>query len=145
MAFTVAPLPNYNSFASVAAADSFHSERENTAWAALNNAQKQAHLIKATDYIHSRYSFRVPMGETVEPALIKATALMAFYSITTDLFAVGEAKIVTEESQTLQGVGTIDKVYSLLTADRFPMVTAYLADIASYTAANAVKTGQMIK
>lgn len=141
-----APLPNYNSFASIAAADSYHAARDNTAWAALNTAQKQAHLIKATDYIASHYAFKTaPVGETVEPALITATVLMAFYSTSIDLFAVGDSKIVTEESQTLQGVGSIEKTYSLISVDRFPMVTASLAEIASFNGSNSVKTGQMIK
>lgn len=54
MAFVVengTGLTTANSFASVAAADTYHTDRGNTAWAALDNAVKQNLLIKATDYL----------------------------------------------------------------------------------------------
>lgn len=44
------------SYASVAAADLFHSARGNAAWAALNTADKEINLRKATDWLGERFS-----------------------------------------------------------------------------------------
>lgn len=46
------------SLASVAAADTYHSNRGNTAWAALTTALKEAALRKATDYMGQQYITR---------------------------------------------------------------------------------------
>lgn len=60
MAFTVEDgtgLSNSNSYLSEADADTFHSDRGNTAWAALASADKQAALINASSYIDIHYRF----------------------------------------------------------------------------------------
>lgn len=44
-----------NSYVAVAYADTYHADRGATAWAALTTAQKQAALIKATDYVEQTY------------------------------------------------------------------------------------------
>ncbi len=52
---TGAGLSNSNSYASVAQADSYWSDRGNIAWAALTTTEKQQALIKATDFIEATY------------------------------------------------------------------------------------------
>ncbi len=47
-----------NSYSSVAYADSYFSDRGNAVWSGLTTTQKEISLIKATDYIESRYSTR---------------------------------------------------------------------------------------
>jgi hypothetical protein len=46
------------SFISVADADTYHSNRANTAWAALTTANKEAYLRRATDYMEQVYRMR---------------------------------------------------------------------------------------
>lgn len=46
------------SFASVAFADTYHSNRANASWAALSTAVKEASLRKATDYMQQVYRLR---------------------------------------------------------------------------------------
>lgn len=47
-----------NSYASIADADAYHSDRLNTAWAAATTAQKTATLLKATAYLDGKYHRR---------------------------------------------------------------------------------------
>lgn len=61
-------LASSNSYASVADADAYHEDRFNDAWVAASTAEKQVALIKATDYIDSRFSF-VSTRETDTQAL----------------------------------------------------------------------------
>lgn len=58
MAFVVetgAGLSNSNSYASVAAADSYVADRGITGWASLTSTVKEQSLIKATDYLEQTY------------------------------------------------------------------------------------------
>jgi hypothetical protein len=50
--------PDAESYASVAAADLFHSARGNAAWAALSTSAKEINLRKATDWLGERFSTR---------------------------------------------------------------------------------------
>ena len=54
-----------NSYASVAAADSYHSDRGNVAWGSLDTTGKQQALVKATDYIDQRFGGRF-LGYRIE-------------------------------------------------------------------------------
>mgnify|MGYP006893286904 CR=1 FL=1 len=55
-----------NSFASEVAADAYHADRGNTAWAAFSPAVKQGYLIAATDYLQNFAVF--PWKGTVKTA-----------------------------------------------------------------------------
>lgn len=58
MAFVVetgAGVPNANSYASVASADSYVADRGITGWSTLTTPDKQQALIKATDYLEATY------------------------------------------------------------------------------------------
>lgn len=46
-----------NSLAAVAEADTYHSDRGNTAWAGFSTGTKQSLLIKATDYLQNQAMF----------------------------------------------------------------------------------------
>lgn len=46
-----------NSYCNVAYADAYHSDRGNAAWASATTQNKQAALVKATDYIDQTYRF----------------------------------------------------------------------------------------
>ena len=50
--------PDAESYASVEYADEYHAKRNNTAWALLTTAVKEASLIKATDYMMQQYRLR---------------------------------------------------------------------------------------
>lgn len=61
MAFTVEDgtvIAGANSYVTVAYADTYHSDRGATSWADLTTEQKQAALIKATDFIEQQYNGR---------------------------------------------------------------------------------------
>lgn len=58
MPLVVHPAANANSLCSVADADAYHAARKNAAWAALANDDKEANLIKATDYLGQVYGQR---------------------------------------------------------------------------------------
>jgi hypothetical protein len=47
-----------NSYVAVAFADGFFADRGNASWAALSEAQKQAALVRATDYIEQKFDSR---------------------------------------------------------------------------------------
>jgi hypothetical protein len=51
-------IPGAESYESVTNADLYHSNRGNTAWAALNTAAKEQALRKATDYLTQSYRSR---------------------------------------------------------------------------------------
>ena len=52
---TGAGLSNANSYASVASADAYNSDRGYTDWAALTTGEKETALIRATDYLEATY------------------------------------------------------------------------------------------
>lgn len=51
-------LSTAEAYISVADADGYHSARNNTAWAALSEVEKEAAILYATAWIDSRYSWR---------------------------------------------------------------------------------------
>lgn len=65
MTLVTTPLNVAESYCSVADADTYHSNRGNSAWAALTTAQKEEALRKATQYIEGEYYGRWT-GDRVE-------------------------------------------------------------------------------
>jgi len=51
-------LANAESYASVAAADTYHANRGNTLWATMSVGEKEAALRRATDYMRQAYRLR---------------------------------------------------------------------------------------
>lgn len=58
MTLIIPPAAIANSLCSVADADAYHAARKNAAWGALANDDKEANLIKATDYLGQVYGQR---------------------------------------------------------------------------------------
>ena len=140
-----------NSYASVSAADAFHTDRANSTWGDAATDEKQVALVKATDYIDASYVFRsvkatdeqaleCPRWEevSVNPNVIKATALLALHMLTDNPNVKVAQDPVVSESSELEGVGsksvTYDRARSL---DPYPFVTKMLAKVASRRAGGA--------
>lgn len=105
MAFTVETgtgVANANSYIDVAYADSYFTDRGNTGWTGATTQAKQIALIKATDYIETRWGRRFlgsgPLTETqglsfprldtfsgIPEGLKRATAEYAERALTADL------------------------------------------------------------
>lgn len=51
-------LENANSYASVSFADSYFEDRGNTIWAAATDDAKEQALVRATDYLDNRFTFK---------------------------------------------------------------------------------------
>lgn len=65
-----AGLPNAESYISAADADTYHANRGNAAWAALDTAGKEQALRAATDYMRQTYRLRwIGMRVTITQAL----------------------------------------------------------------------------
>lgn len=149
MTMIVAPTDNYNSFCNISDADIFHADRGNTSWDDFSDESKEIALIRATDYINYNYIFTGnPIFETsIDTMLLRATAMLAFYSITIDLFPIEAGVITTSDEKTLAGVGTLKNTYSTRKADRFPTITNMLANIAQWAppSTNHVQVGYVQK
>lgn len=131
--FISAPETDYNSYCTVLQADTYHTDRANAVWATTADPFKEAALIRATDYISANYTFSVnPIAETVDQSLVNATAMLALYSLTIDLFPVENSEQVTSSEKSLAGVGTLKSTFSLTKNDRFEFITNMLANIAVY-------------
>lgn len=108
MAFTVETgdvIEGANSYVTVAFADSYHADRGNSSWAELETVQKQAMLVRATDFIEQEYGFSFigdPLSDeqslswprtnisgwfnpAIPVALQQAVCLLALEAITEDL------------------------------------------------------------
>lgn len=147
MAIIIAPTDDFNSFISEATADAYLANRGMTAW---DDADEKAPLlIQATDFIIynytpvDEYSF-IDEDDVVNPLVEAATALLAYYAMTEDLFAVRDSREVIEEESTLEGVGSDRKRYRVGNVDRFPMVSRMLSSIASCSSGSVV-VGRMLR
>ncbi len=122
---------DYNSYISVEDADAYHTDRANTDWTGTT-ATKQAALIRATDYIDTVYVFTLDPfeGDIINPALEKATALMALYALSESLTASQSAQAIAEEEGALDGVG-MERIKYGGSRDRFPAVSALLGSIST--------------
>lgn len=138
-----------NSYASIIEADTFHSERGDEGWSALDLSVREQKLIKATDYIDARYRFKgVPdtnpqalanprfEEEGLHPALVKATIMLAARIDELSFERNGQDGIVSE-SKTLAGVGNKSTTYSSKPSDPFPFITSLLSEIATRRSAAA--------
>lgn len=139
MAIIVAPDTGYNSFLSVADADTFHTDRNTAAWLASDSASKAAALIRASDYIDANYLFDTdPVTDTVDPLLEKATAVMAVYALTATLTEPKSQADPKLEWKRLEGVGMTRTDYFGRLTDPYPAVTAILAPIATASRSSIV-------
>lgn len=72
--------------------------------------------------------------KVVNPLVVRATALLAFYALTEDLFPIRDSREVLEEQNTGEGIGSIRTKYNPAHTDRFPAVSAILAPITTNSA-----------
>lgn len=151
MAFVVetgAGLADSNSFASVAEADAYFSDRGVTAWGSLTTAVKQTSLIKATDYLEATYSqawigdkvslaqalsfprtnmvsegFYLPSDE-VPNRVVYATIEMALRASTGEVLISDQSQQIVKEK-----VDVIETTYSEFSdpAQRYPYVNKLLS------------------
>ena len=115
----------------------------NLEWINSTIFEKEAALIKATDYLDANYLFKSVKRSNeqslenprynepiIKPAIVKATMELAFLLLNTNPNqAVTERNVLSEE-EALEGVGSTKKTYSdIAVLDPFPSVTAILKSI----------------
>lgn len=147
MAFTVAPTDNWNSYLSVAGSNTYLADHGYIAWEDVDDDDKKTALVRATSYINSMYLFStdaIDADDVVEPAVEKATALLALYAVSEDLFAVNDSRDILESESSLDGVGSERVKYDARRNDRYPLVTALLRDLASPVSSGVV-VGRIIR
>lgn len=134
----------YNSYASLEAADAYQRARKNEAWAEnYDDEDREAALIRATDYLDAVYTLPKPTGE-VHPLIVRATIVMANYALTDDFFAK-EQRGVVEIEEELSGVGKQRTKFDAEDkSDPYPMITRILAPITGQTSAG-FSVGRLIK
>lgn len=134
----------YNSYASLEAADAYQRARKNTPWEEDHeDDEREAALIRATDYLDTTYDLPAPAGE-VHPLIVRATIVLAFYALTDDFFAKEERGVVEIEEE-LSGVGKQrTKFDTNAVSDPYPMITRILAPITG-TTSSSVSVGRLIK
>lgn len=163
MAFTVEDgtgLAAANSFASLAEADDYLTDRGSTTWAAATDDQKQVALIKATDLIQAKYGARFrgliktstqalafprtgiydDLGTAIEgvPAILKnATAIYADAALAESLFNDVNTNEGFSVSSKKEKVGPIETDVSYnggiaSGAKRFPQADAMVISLTAY-------------
>ncbi|WP_313398189.1 DnaT-like ssDNA-binding protein [Stenotrophomonas sp.] len=144
-------LPNAEAYISAAEADTYHANRGNAAWAALDTPAKEAALRKATDYMGIAYGGRWhgvrltpgqaldwPRGVVGVPEAVKrASAELALRASTAEL-AADQGPAVKSET-----VGPISVTYAdgASQFQRYPLVDGLLASLldGSYGQARVIR------
>jgi hypothetical protein len=131
---------DYNSYASVAAADAFHVDRATSEWASADSAAKTAALIRATDYLDGAYSFTCDRlkSDAVNPALVKATCAMAVHALASTLAEARDEREAIEKTVS-SPAGSVSKKLGPK-QDPYPHITRMLAPIASRAGAGVAVT-----
>ena len=98
MALIIYPLPDANSFVTIAEADSIISSitANDNGWSLLDDPAKEAQLTQSFFLITSCNSFKPP--DTAEQGLKQAQSLYSMYNVDKDLYAFdANEKAITEE------------------------------------------------
>jgi hypothetical protein len=145
-----------NSYAALADAVSFHSDRANTAWAASTSTAQTAALIQATDYIEANYrALYAPLVSTqglqwptiVDSSLpapvTRATLLLALEALAGPLSPKMDQDTM-ELVKALEGVGSTKTVYPPRYCDPYPHITSLLQSIATSRLAG-VTVGRVLR
>ncbi|WP_374321904.1 DnaT-like ssDNA-binding protein [Brevundimonas sp.] len=134
----------YNSYASLEAADAYQRARKHPSWEEdHDDDEREAALIRATDYLDTTYNLPAPTGE-VHALVVRATIVLAVYALTDDFFAKQERGVVEIEEE-LSGVGKQrTKFDTNAVSDPYPMITRILAPITG-TTSSSVSVGRLIK
>jgi hypothetical protein len=116
----------YNSYSSLAEADTYHADRASPGWSTATVEARTAALIRATDYIDATYTF---VGDLNLPIRKRATQMMALHALMNTL-AEQSRPAVVEEDKELSGVAKKRVKYSeAKIADLYPLVSRVLAPI----------------
>ena len=130
----------YNSYASRSEADLYHGDRATPGWSTAEDANRDAALIRATDYIDAHYRFT----ELDLPTRARATIALAALALNDTLAGRAERDVV-ETEQKLEGVGSKRLKYAdRAPADPYPVVTKILAPI-TVQASGGVTVGRLIR
>ena len=146
-------LTNSNSYASVAAFDAYCSARKLTTALEASTSDKEAALIRATDYLDASYIFRSVTSqdsqalqnprfgeEALNPKLVTATIELAILALARDLFATPTRGVLSKE--VAAGKVSSKTVFdpSEKSSDPFPAITKMLRTLAS-RAGSSVQVG----
>ena len=135
----------YNSYASLEAADAYQRARKNDAWSEDHeDDEREAALIRATDYLDTSYNLPAPAGE-VHPLIVRATIVLAFYALTEDFFAKQERGILETEDELSGVVKERVKYDTSAPNDPFPMITRMLAPITGQSGGRSATVGKIIR
>lgn len=107
----------------IEAANIYHADRANTAWAEASEAARSAALIRAQDYIADTYDLRD--DATDDPRLARATYELALAALDTSLVEIATAQVIKEK---VDGVVEVEYAEGLI-ADRFPTISRILAPL----------------
>jgi hypothetical protein len=124
MSLVVAPTVGYDSFASVAAADSYFVDQGYAAWAAATQAVKENALRVGTVYVNARRPIPATLYPTVHPRIAKATMEAAKLSMTGALYRSGTNQAIVEKS-----VGPLTIRYATPAMNRVFNIQPYIEDL----------------
>lgn len=155
---TGAGIPGANTYAALADADAYHAARNNVAWAAATTNAREAALIVATDYFEAFYrspeprltasqGLQWPTGCTIGfPASVIAACCMLALEALNGPLVVSAERGIKRSAKTLEGVGEIEIEYDdAAPSDRFPHISAMLAEIAQPKGAGTIYVGRLTR
>lgn len=150
-------LENANSYASLSAADAYFDARNKTVWADASTKNKEAALIRATDFIDANYVFySVPKtknqslknprldDDVLANELVKACLELSLIALERDIFEVDNSQYLLSSTESGDGIGSISETYSELKKDSFQIITNILRPIAKKRSSNA-QIGRLVK
>lgn len=154
-------LPNANSYAAVAATNTYFTDRGIDTWTNATTTAREQALIKATDYIDANYIFlsvpltdtqslanpRYNQGITLKSSLVKATMELAlvFLSAAPSNTAVGPAIVIKELQADGVGYSKVQYTQTAVTPDPYPTITKILRPIAKGRVGAGASTVMMTK
>ena len=107
----------------IEAANIYHADRANTAWADATEAARSAALIRAQDYIADTYT--LVDDATDDPRHDRATYELALAALDASLVEIFSPQVVREKVD-----GVVEVQYSEgVIADRFPTISRILAPL----------------
>lgn len=123
-ALVVAPAVGYDSFASVAAADTYFADQGYAPWAAATQAARENALRVGTVYVNARRPIPATLYPTVHPRIAKATMEAAKQSMIGTLYKAGTNQAIIEKS-----VGPLTIRYASPAMNRVFNIQPYIEDL----------------
>lgn len=107
----------------IEAANIYHADRANQAWADATEAARSAAILRAQDYITDTYILVDDAQD--DPRLARATYELALAALDTSLVEIASPQVVREK---VDGVVEVEYAEGLIT-DRFPTISRILAPL----------------